>query len=240
MPWREQINGLFGKNGRIRRNDTLSLNEFQSEIFGNDLPSAVPISVISKAMSGKDADHSLSERNIKTLERDLKRWNIAVKNLERNSVIFITAQSENEYPTLVSFALNQQFDGDLVNKATSIHLQEDLGTYLEMLPKTATVFVKENSIGSSGTALTGRLNEIFGAVINRLTQNTNTVIVKNNTTDNNRSQANTEKYSLEMVDAILPSTNKWERGATTEEVMQLYPDLWNVAADEAKNGIRHR
>jgi len=45
---------------------------------------------------------------------------------------------------------------------------------------------------------------------------------------------NKQRFSLEMVEPVKPKSKSWERGATTEEVMRLYPDLWNVAADESE------
>jgi len=41
-------------------------------------------------------------------------------------------------------------------------------------------------------------------------------------------------YSLRMVEPIEPTSNDWTRSVTTEEAMNIYPDLWNVSADESE------
>ena len=42
------------------------------------------------------------------------------------------------------------------------------------------------------------------------------------------------KYSLAMVDEIVPKSDKWSRTHTTEEAMARFPNMWNVAADESE------
>jgi len=42
------------------------------------------------------------------------------------------------------------------------------------------------------------------------------------------------KYSLDLVKPIEPKSKDWERGSTTEEVKEIYPKLWNVAAKKSK------
>ena len=41
-------------------------------------------------------------------------------------------------------------------------------------------------------------------------------------------------YQLIDVDPVQPSSDAWSRTATTEEAMQAYPNLWNVAAEESE------
>ena len=42
------------------------------------------------------------------------------------------------------------------------------------------------------------------------------------------------RFSLDPVKPVSPSSDLWKRGSTTEEVMKVYPQLWNVAADESE------
>ena len=42
------------------------------------------------------------------------------------------------------------------------------------------------------------------------------------------------RYSLRSVEPVQPSSNDWKRTFTTEEAMERYPNLWNVAADESE------
>lgn len=47
-------------------------------------------------------------------------------------------------------------------------------------------------------------------------------------------KANNTNYSLAMVEAVQPKSNKWSRTLTTDEVKEKFPDLWDVAADESE------
>ena len=42
-----------------------------------------------------------------------------------------------------------------------------------------------------------------------------------------------ERYSLREVEPVQPSSDKWTRTLTTPEVMERFPNLWNVAAEES-------
>lgn len=44
-----------------------------------------------------------------------------------------------------------------------------------------------------------------------------------------------ERYSLAPVPAVEPSNDSWNRTHTTEEAMEIYPDLWNVSAEESEH-----
>lgn len=43
------------------------------------------------------------------------------------------------------------------------------------------------------------------------------------------------QYSLESVDPVQPKNDKWSRTHTTEEAMAVFPDMWNIAADESES-----
>lgn len=42
------------------------------------------------------------------------------------------------------------------------------------------------------------------------------------------------QYSLTAVDAVQPKSDKWARTHTTEEAMAVFPDMWNVSAEESE------
>lgn len=77
MSWDDQVNGLLKKSGQIKRNDTLVIENstpmyLQSEEIEN-LPLAVPISVITKATNGKDVSHSIKKEKIVDLQKGIKK-----------------------------------------------------------------------------------------------------------------------------------------------------------------------
>lgn len=41
-------------------------------------------------------------------------------------------------------------------------------------------------------------------------------------------------YSIRNVAPVQPSSTEWKRGVTTEEAMKIYPNMWNVTADESE------
>lgn len=53
--------------------------------------------------------------------------------------------------------------------------------------------------------------------------------------DNKTPTANPDiRYSLRAVDPVQPTSNKWARTSTTEEVKSKFPKLWDVSADESE------
>lgn len=42
------------------------------------------------------------------------------------------------------------------------------------------------------------------------------------------------QYSLDAVEAVQPKSDKWARTHTTEEAMTVFPDMWNVSAEESE------
>lgn len=145
MSWDDQVNGLLKKSGQIKRNDTLVIENstpvyLQSDEIEN-LPLAVPISVITKATNGKDVSHSIKKEIIVDLQKGIKNAEYVIKNPDRNSFAFITSIKQYGHPVLVSFLQNTEFDSDRVYKATSIHLQIDVNSMLKLLPKNATICI---------------------------------------------------------------------------------------------------
>ena len=159
MKWEEQIRKYLSKSGEIKTSDTLVLTDFHNHAgVENSLLFAVPLSVLSKAQSGKDAYHTLKNSLLAELQNGLNNWDVAILNPERNSAVYVFSKSASAAPVLVSFELNAKFDGDNINKATSIHFQKDLKTMLENLPAEATIRIRKE-LAVPGTPLNlGGLN----------------------------------------------------------------------------------
>lgn len=137
IPWEKQIKEYYSKgHGTIRRNDTLVIGDMPSDFnksIQSKLPLVLPQSVITKAQSKKDKSHSVKQVNIKKLKKGIDNAIGMVYEKENNSVVFITDLVQNTYPVVVAFDLGVVFDGDLVNKATSVHLREDLSLYFNRI-----------------------------------------------------------------------------------------------------------
>lgn len=147
MSWEEQINGALYGGKNIRRNDTLIAGYPADTAAGNAIenkPLAIPLSVLTKASSGKDISHSIKKGKLVKLDDGIRNAPITILNPDRNAVVYITNIRQGGMPVVVAFDLNANFDGDNVHKATSIHLQVDTQTMLENLPESATVYVRKN------------------------------------------------------------------------------------------------
>lgn len=147
ITWDEQINNYFLKNGLIKHSDTLVVNKNTPDYllsYVDNIPLALPISVISKAQSKKDISHSVNDLNIKKIQSGVSNSIATIYNKSRNSILFITDIKQGEYPLVVAFEINSVFDGDSVHKCTSIHLRTNLDAYLSNLNGT-TVFVKNKN-----------------------------------------------------------------------------------------------
>ena len=69
----------------------------------------------------------------------------------------------------------------------------------------------------------------------RLTEQTETLRAQAETGEiGERSAESGETYSLKSVAPVEPTSDNWERSLTTEEAMQRFPNLWNVAAEESE------
>ena len=154
MSWEDQIQGaLYGKE-TIRRNDTLVVGAV-SDFLVNDgvtqKPLAIPLSVLTKAMNGKDISHSIKKGKLAKLDSGIRNAPLVIVNPSRNAVVYVTNIKQGGAPILAAFNMNSTFDGDDVHKATSIHLQIDVDSMLNNLPADATVYVKnENELAAVG------------------------------------------------------------------------------------------
>lgn len=135
MSYEEQINSYYEKTGLIRHSDTLVVMKNTPTDFLNkgviDLPIALPISIITKSQNGKNSDHTISNKNIKRLDKGIKNAIAYVIDNYRNALGIITNISQNNKQVCVFVKPNVTFDNDRVNKITSIHLRENIYNYLD-------------------------------------------------------------------------------------------------------------
>ena len=153
MTWAEQIQGALYNGKNIRRNDTLVVGRPAETSVANEIddkPLAIPLSVMTKASSGKDISHSIKKGKLAKLDEGIKNAPITIVNPERNSVVYVTDIKQGGLPVITAFEMNTTFDGDEVHKATSIHLQVDTEAMLKNLPETATVYVRKNELDPVG------------------------------------------------------------------------------------------
>ena len=140
-PWADQLK-------HHQHSDTL-VAQTKPDAFLNGVknePMAIPVSVITKAQSGKDATHSISDDAIARIPDGMKNAPVVVDNPARNSIVYVTNIEEGGGLVTVSFLKNQTFDGDQVHKATSIHVRTYPVQMLEQLGNDATIYVRKNKL----------------------------------------------------------------------------------------------
>ena len=149
MSWGQQIRSALKHNGKIQHMDTLVVmnNTPAFLLTGNtvNLPMAIPLSVITKAQKGKNADHSISDKNLIALQYGMENAIAVIDNPGRNSLAFITSLEEDGGKVAAFFDKNVQFDGDQVNKATSIHRRTNIVGLTNNLSDDATFYVKNKN-----------------------------------------------------------------------------------------------
>ena len=149
MSWGQQIRSALKHNGKIQHMDTLVVmsNTPAYLLTGNtvNLPMAIPLSVITKAQKGKNADHAISDKNLIALQYGMENAIAVIDNPGRNSLAFITSLDEDGGKVAVFFDKNVQFDGDQVNKATSIHRRTNIVGLMNNLSDDATIYVKNKN-----------------------------------------------------------------------------------------------
>ena len=167
MTWDEQINGALNHNGKIARSDTLVLDETPNMLMNDGVENrylAIPLRVITKAKSGKDASHSISDKNLKALQSGVRNAPIVIHNPSRNALVFLTDIKQDGAPVLVSFDKNAVFDKDTVHQATSIHLQMDVRSMLKALPANATIYAKNKNELESAVGVADNLRSLSAQV----------------------------------------------------------------------------
>lgn len=141
LPWEDQLK-------KHRHGDTLVVQKHTDAFLEeNDLPMAIPVSVLNKAQSGKDNSHRVSDTSIERLQEGIKNAPIVINNPARNSIVYVTdLKEEGKGLVTVAFLKNQEFDGDRVHKATTIHTRENPMQMLNSLKENATVYVRKNKL----------------------------------------------------------------------------------------------
>lgn len=198
MSWTDQIRGaLYGEN-TIARNDTLvvgSISEFLVQDGVEQKPLAIPLSVMTKASSGKDISHSIKKGKLAKLDNGIKNAPIIIVNPSRNAIVYVTNIRQGGAPILAAFNRNSVFDGDDVHKATSIHLQIDVKSMLDNLPVDATVYVQnENELEAVGATnnlrgLAANVKFISNDIVNGENKNVNGNILRSS-----RNQKKTDSF----------------------------------------------
>lgn len=167
MEWDKQIRSVLQKDGYIIRNDTLVVDETPKILKDKGIsnrPLAIPLSIITKAKSGKDVSHSISNKNLRRLQQGIRNASAIIHNPKRNSIAFVTNIEQNGAPVLVAFQKDAVFDGDQVHKATSIHLQMDVASMLNALPPEATVYVQNKNELNKWVGVTNNLRSLAANV----------------------------------------------------------------------------
>lgn len=157
MSWDEQVDKLFKKGGGLQRNDTLVAMRSTPDALTNlvsDRPFAIPTKVVTKAQSGKDSSHSVTDADIRSLGRALQSPVAIVYDKGRHSALFLTDITSEGKPLVTTFALDRDFDGDAVHTATSIHYRQNLAGYLENLKDATIIVADEKKLAS----LSGKAN----------------------------------------------------------------------------------
>ncbi len=237
MSWEEQIKGALYGGNNIRRSDTLvvgNISEFLSKEGVAKKPLAIPLAVLSKASKGKDISHSIKRGKLARLDSGIKEAPIIVVNPDRNAIVYITNITQGGYPVIAAFDMNAVFDGDSVHKATSIHLQIDVQSMLENLPKTATVYVQnENELEAVGA--TNNLRGLAANIkfISKIVEQDSEKVKKKNS-DRNDVESDFYnagvKYSSRVTDKDTLSFLDNQETITTYKTMQivdgkLYPPM---------------
>ena len=153
MSWADQVQGVLYNGKNIRRSDTLVVGQSTETAVANEIddkPLAIPLSVMTKASSGKDISHSIKKGKLAKLDEGIKNAPVTIVNPDRNAVVYVTDIKQGGLPVIAAFEMNATFDGDAVHKATSIHLQVDVGAMLRSLPENATVYVRKNELDPVG------------------------------------------------------------------------------------------
>jgi len=107
-------------------------------------------------------------------------------------------------------------------------------TKTELLTRDIAVFAHDN--GYDGVIFK---NLVDMAAVSKVRARKSTVVVafdgkQIKSVDNKTPTSNPDiRYSLRDVEPVQPSSGKWQRTLTTSEVMERFPDLWNVTAEES-------
>ena len=191
MSWEDQIRGTLYGEITIRRNDTLvagTVSDFLVNDGVSQKPFAIPLSVLTKASSGKNVFHSIKKGK---LDSGIKNAPLVIVNPGRNAIVYVTNIKQGGAPLLAAFNMDSEFDGDYVHKATSIHLQIDVQTMLNNLPAQATIYVQNKN----ELAAVGATNNLRGLAAN-------VKFISDGIVTQDGANVNGEKFS----DVVVPDT----------------------------------
>ena len=125
MSWAEQIAGVLYGSRRIQRSDTLVAGYSANTAIGEDIenkPLAIPLSIITKAMKGKDISYSIKRGKIAKLDKGIANAYAVIVNPERSAIVYITDITQGGLPLVVSFDMNATFDGDQVHNQVPVSI----------------------------------------------------------------------------------------------------------------------
>lgn len=134
-----------------------------------------------------------------------------------------------------------QFSDNLSNDHYRIRLYyEDITAVLNKDPGENHWLLTGWENNETAPSATGEVHDSAGATAattTRTRRSGDAAVSDNRVAQNGEEVKNGEKktyYQLIDVDPVQPSSDAWSRTATTEEAMQAYPNLWNVAAEESE------
>ena len=221
MTWSDQL-----KNSK--RSDTLVVEKntpsYLVQKGVDNLPMAIPKSVVTKAQSGKDISHSISDTNIQKLQSGIQNAIAVVDDTSRNALVYITNLNESGKPIIVSFDKSREFDGDKVHKASSIHVRQDMDAYLSKFNINQITVLNKNEFDtlSRNADILGRVQESDKLAGDMISQNDGVV--------NSKSQNNSDKKDLSKKDAEIAQERVEEsEGADVDGAQQKGSDAKSEA-----------
>jgi len=144
----------------------------------SDIPLAIPLSVITKARSEKDAYHSIKDSKLAKLQEGIRNPKLVIDNPKRNFLIFVTSIKQAGLPVVIAFEKNKNFDGDNVHKATSIHLRENIETLFNDLSPDAKIYFANKNELNGMVGVTNNLRSLADNIkfIEEIVQQNNPVV----------------------------------------------------------------
>lgn len=147
MSWDEQVDMCV--NDKARGSETLNLGnsgDTYSEFGMDKLPIAMKISDLRKTMRAPDGSksaHSLTEEQVRQLDKGVRKPVAVFNNPDRNCVYIVTGirTSESE-PIVATMAKNQQVGYDNAHQVKSAYGMRDIITYMnEHLPDNSKLLI---------------------------------------------------------------------------------------------------
>lgn len=157
-PWKEQLKSY-------KHSDTLVLSKTTPWYLVKDgikeSVIGVPVSVLSKSVSGKDISHSIKLSKLNDLDARIQNPILTAYNAKRKSIVFVTDKMNEGGFITVAVLNDQQFDGEKIHKATTIHSRKDVTSMLQKLSSDSIVYINKNNefnSTSGSSIISGTLN----------------------------------------------------------------------------------